>query len=281
VLILCRSQRHDCPGRPAPRHLRRRPRHSFFSSASGQPIHGLLQKLSKISHAVELSAALALFGRGRCLRHKPTGSRPAYFLESLSLSEECAWPISGKSTMKKVLLIISTVVVSSGRHCLCRQATRVKPTVSAAHRASRWKIPSELAPDVTFKDLDGKDATLPQYKAKSYGHFWATWCDPCYVEFLAHREQQKYEAKGSRPRHFYGRRGQVPLSSFPARNASTSTARNSDELSHRHRQRRSRRQIRRLSRLPHQFLISRDGKIVKKVQGLISYENYQAIESQL
>src|SRR6202040_4352745 len=54
------------------------------------------------------------------------------------------------------------------------------------------------APQVAFQDLDGKTATLGQYKGKVVlVNFWATWCDPCYVEIPWLIEmQQKYEARG-------------------------------------------------------------------------------------
>src|SRR5260370_41338973 len=101
--------------------------------------------------------------------------------------------------MKKVILIISTVLVLIDATVYADRATRVKvkvpsntPVQAAAETANA------PAPEVTFKDLDGKDATLKQYKGKVVlVNFWATWCDPCFVEIPWLIEmQQKYEAKG-------------------------------------------------------------------------------------
>jgi thiol-disulfide isomerase/thioredoxin len=189
--------------------------------------------------------------------------------------------------MKKALLIISTVVVLIGATVYADRATRVKPKGSAQSTEQLSdKTVGQPAPQVTFKDLDGKDATLDQYKGKVVlVNFWATWCDPCYIEIPWLIEmQQKYEAKGFTvlgvsmdeegksavapflAKERFNVNGQKLPMNYPIVIGDDAVA---DKFGG-------------LLGYPTSFLISKDGKIVKKVQGLISYEELtKTIESQL
>lgn len=53
-------------------------------------------------------------------------------------------------------------------------------------------------PDVTFKDLQGKDVTLAGFKGKVVlVNFWGTWCEPCRGEIpILIGLQEKYGPKG-------------------------------------------------------------------------------------
>src|SRR5258708_13248441 len=78
--------------------------------------------------------------------------------------------------MKRIVLVVTTVLALVGATYLADKATRVKPkgTVKAD-----GAVVATVAPDFTLKDLDGKDVSLSQYKGKVVLiNFWATWCDP-------------------------------------------------------------------------------------------------------
>src|SRR5216683_2757936 len=189
--------------------------------------------------------------------------------------------------MKKALLIVFTVLVLIGATVYADRATRVKPTGPAKYtEQANVKPVGEPAPEVTFKDLDGKDATLNQYKGKVVlVNFWATWCDPCYVEIPWLIEmQQKYAAKGftvlgvamdeegkSAVTPFLAKErfdvnGQKLAMNYPIVLGNDDVA---DKFGG-------------LLGYPTGFLITRDGKVVKKFQGLTSFDEIaKAIESQL
>ena len=189
--------------------------------------------------------------------------------------------------MKKALLIVFTVLVLIGATVYADRATRVKPKVSIKNTdKAGFKPIGEPAPEVTLKDLDGNDAKLNQYKGKVVlVNFWATWCDPCYIEIPWLIEmQQKYEAKGFTVLGIsMDEEGKSAVAPFLAKERFNVNGQKlpmnypivigNDEVADK---------FGGLLGYPTSFLISRDGKVVKKVQGLISYEELtRAIESQL
>jgi len=189
--------------------------------------------------------------------------------------------------MKKIVLIVSTVLVLIVATYFADKVTRVKNTTSLKNTVhANDAFDGKPAPEVSFKDLDGKNATLAQYKGKVVlVNFWATWCDPCYIEIPWLIEmQQKYEAKGFTVLGIsMDEEGQAAVDPFLAKERFNVNGQKlpmnypivigNDEVADK---------FGGLLGYPTSFLISRDGKIVKKVQGLISYEEFtKAIESQL
>ena len=185
--------------------------------------------------------------------------------------------------MKKVLLIVGIVVVLVGVTVYADRATRVNVKLPGARPDTAIGKPE---PEVTFKDLDGKNVPLSQYKGKVVLlNFWATWCEPCQLEIPWLIEmQQKYSSKGftilgvdvddegnnvvsayTAKERFNVNGEKLPMN-YPILRGNDAVA---DKFGG-------------LLGYPTSFLISRDGKVVKKVQGLIDYEEItKAIESQL
>ncbi len=188
--------------------------------------------------------------------------------------------------MRKVLLIISTIVVLIGVTVYADRATRVRTKVSSHDVGKADPVTGTPAPDVTFKDLDGKGVSLNQYRGKVVlVNFWATWCEPCQVEIPWLIEmQQKYSSKGftilgvdvddegnnvvsayTAKTRFNVNGEKLPMN-YPILRGDDAVA---DKFGG-------------LLGYPTSFLISRDGKIVKKVQGLVDYDEIKnAIEGQL
>ncbi|HXM99341.1 MAG TPA: TlpA disulfide reductase family protein [Candidatus Dormibacteraeota bacterium] len=186
--------------------------------------------------------------------------------------------------MKKIILIcLSVLAVLLGTY-FADKATRVKSHVGRGFRIGTDE--GKPAPALSLKDLNDKDVALSDLKGKVVLiNFWATWCGPCRIEIPWLIEMQnKYRDKGFvvlgiamdeegksvvapfvEKERFEVNGQKVPMS-YPILIGNDATGE----------------QFGGLLGYPTSFLISRDGKIVKKVQGLVSYEEItKTIESQL
>jgi thiol-disulfide isomerase/thioredoxin len=184
--------------------------------------------------------------------------------------------------MKKVILIGAAVLALLAATYFADRATRVKPRSSGTISADVGKP----APALSLKDLDDKDVTLSGLKGKVVlVNFWATWCDPCRIEIPWLIEMQnKYGDKGFVVLGIaMDDEGKSVVASFVAKERfdvngqklpmSYPIVIGNDAAAN---------QFGGILGYPTSYLISRDGKIVKKVQGLVSYEEIsEAIESQL
>lgn len=96
--------------------------------------------------------------------------------------------------MKKTILILVIVIAATAAVYFADKATRVHVTASGPV-ALKAGTP---APDFNVKDLSDKNVTLADYKGKVVLiNFWATWCDPCRQEIPWLIEMQnKYGPKG-------------------------------------------------------------------------------------
>jgi cytochrome c biogenesis protein CcmG/thiol:disulfide interchange protein DsbE len=192
--------------------------------------------------------------------------------------------IGRSRTLKKSLLVIIAVVAVIAATYLADRATRHprKGLVSVTVANSAAKP----APDVTLKDLDGKDLSLAQYKGKVVlVNFWATWCEPCRVEIPWLIEmQQKYAAQGFTvlgvamdeegarvvtpwvQKERFDVSGSKSQMNYPIVIGNDAAA---DKFGG-------------LLGYPTSILVTRDGKIVKRITGIISYDEIaKSIESQL
>jgi thiol-disulfide isomerase/thioredoxin len=190
--------------------------------------------------------------------------------------------------MKKTILISIVVLAAivAAAH-FADKATRLSTKASASAPKADIPAAGPPAPDVTLKDLDGKDVSIAQLKGKIVlVNFWATWCDPCRVEIPWLIEmQQRYSARGFtvlgvamdeegksvvapfvEKERFEVNGGEKSLMNYPIVIGNDAAA---DKFGG-------------LLGYPTSVLIGRDGKIIKRITGIISEDEIsKTIESQL
>ena len=186
--------------------------------------------------------------------------------------------------LKKYLLTIIAVIGVIAATYLADRATR-QPRKGVLKLTVANYVASP-APDITLKDLDGKDLSLAQYRGKVVlVNFWATWCEPCRVEIPWLIEmQQKYSARGFTvlgiamdeegasvvtpwvQKERFDVNGSKSQMNYPIVIGNDAAA---DKFGG-------------LLGYPTSVLVTRDGKVVKRITGLISYDEIsKSIESQL
>jgi thiol-disulfide isomerase/thioredoxin len=185
--------------------------------------------------------------------------------------------------MKKIAIIVLTVAALIGVTVYADRATRLSTNHKVARRADAQEKP---APEVRLKDLNGKEVSLADYKGKVVLlNFWATWCDPCRVEIPWLIDLQgKYASRGFTvvgvamdedgksavapfiEKERFDVNGKQRPMDYPILLGDDDAGEKFGGI----------------LGYPTSFLISRDGKIVMKIQGLRSYDEIaQAIEAQL
>ncbi len=185
--------------------------------------------------------------------------------------------------MKRIGLILATLLAIIAFAFWANRATRLS---SARAAKTNQETKSTASPDFTLKDLEDHDVSLSQFKGKVVlVNFWATWCGPCKIEIPWLVElQNKYAARGftvlgvamdeegksavapfvQKERFKVG--GTSQSINYPIALGNDATA---DKFGG-------------LIGFPTSVLISKDGRVVKRVDGLVSYDEIdKAIQSQL
>lgn len=188
--------------------------------------------------------------------------------------------------MKKTALIVVIVVAAIVAVWYADKKTRVTPKAAGVSAAVPQPATGNPAPEVSMKDLADKNIELSQYKGKVVlVNFWATWCDPCRIEIPWLIEMQnKYGEKGFTvlgvAMDEEGKSVVAPFvdkTKFDVNGAKLGMnypiVIGNDEIGEK---------FGGMLGYPTSVLVSRDGKVVKRITGLISYDEFtKTIESLL
>jgi thiol-disulfide isomerase/thioredoxin len=185
--------------------------------------------------------------------------------------------------MKRFGLVLAMLAAVAVFMLSANRATR-SPSARGA-KINQESKPT-ASPDFTLKDLEDRDVSLSQFRGRAVlVNFWATWCGPCRIEIPWLVElQNKYAARGFTvlgvamdeegksvvapfvQKERFKVRGTFEPMNYPVVLGNDATA---DKFGG-------------LLGFPTSVLISRDGRVVKRVNGLVSYEEIdKAIQSQL
>jgi thiol-disulfide isomerase/thioredoxin len=185
--------------------------------------------------------------------------------------------------MKRIGLILATLIGIVALALFTNRSTRIP--VTRAVNTNQENKPT-ASPGFTLKDLEDHDVSLGQFKGKVVlVNFWATWCGPCRIEIPWLIElQNKYAARGFTVLGVaMDEEGKSAVAPFVQKErfkvGGTSQSMNypivlgndaaADKFGG-------------LLGFPTSVLISKDGRVVKRVDGLVSYDKIdKAIQSQL
>ncbi|MBS1842770.1 MAG: TlpA family protein disulfide reductase [Acidobacteria bacterium] len=185
--------------------------------------------------------------------------------------------------MQRTPWIITTLAVMALVLCLTFRATS-RSSIRETQTTANSRLPA--APNFTLQDLAAKDVSLTQFKGKVVlVNFWATWCTPCRVEIPWFIElQEKYGAQGFTvlgvAMDDEGKRAVAPFvqnERFTVNGADRPMnypiLLGTDAATQ---------PFGGLLGVPTSVLISKEGKVVKREDGLVNYSELdKAIQSQL